>query len=246
MASVDARDVQANLAAFASAKLPGITAQALTKAAWAAKDALQASMQSVFDRPTPFTMRSPIVIPAERGLNNPFAVVGFREWAPKGVPAGRYLQPQVFGGQRPQKGMERALGLRPTRQATPGKWAELDAYGNMNPGQLRKIMSFLRLGGSTTSAAQNRGNRPSKGKRRAEEYFIVPVGRTDSLLPPGIYRRGSEFGGAPLLVVAFVRAAEYEPRFPFSQVVKKAVDQSLHRAFLEAFGEKMAASLARR
>jgi hypothetical protein len=190
--SVDAREVQANLSAFASARLPGITAQALTKAAWKARDALVGSMQSVFDRPTPFTLRSPIVVPAERSLDRPFAVVGFREWAPKGVPAGRYLQPQVFGGQRPQKGFERALALRPSRHAVPGKWAELDAYGNMNPGQLRKIMSFLRLGTSTTSAAQNRSNRRSKGSRRAEDYFIVPVGRTDSLLPPGIYRRSSE------------------------------------------------------
>lgn len=239
MAQVESKDVLRALDAFGSTKLPAITAQALTRTAWQARDALEASMKSVFDRPKPFTLRAPVVIPADRGLQSPFSVVGFRSWAPKGVPAGRYLLPQVFGGQRDKKGLEARLALRPNRGAVPGKWADMDQYGNQSAGQIVTIMS--RLGLMRVSPSQQgygRSQRGPKGKRKGEEYFIIPVGRTDSDLPPGIYRRGTEYGGAPLLVVAFVRAPRYRVRFPMHAVVGKAVNANLSAEFIRAFASR--------
>jgi hypothetical protein len=238
VAEVDVRDVLRALDTFGERKLPAITAKALTRAAWKGRDALVESMRTVFDRPTPFTLRAPIVIPAQAGLESPFSVVGFRSWAPKGVPAGRYLEPQVFGGMRRRKGFENALALRENRGAVPGKWAEIDQYGNQNSGQLRAAMSYLRLGTSGNAQAQFRGSARRKGTRKGEEYFIIPIGRTDSELPPGIYRRGKEYGGAPLLIVAFVRAPRYRTRFPMHAVVTKSVKESLSQEFIREFASR--------
>lgn len=241
MAEVDVRDVLRALDTFGDRKLPSITAKALTRAAWKGRDALVESMRTVFDRPTPFTLRAPIVIAAQAGLESPFSVVGFRSWAPKGVPAGRYLEPQVFGGMRSRKGWETRLALRPNRGAVPGKWADLDQYGNQSMGQIITFMTRLNL--SRVSASQQgyfKSQRGPKGKRKSEEYFIVPVGRTDSELPPGIYRRGKEYGGAPLLVVAFVRAPRYRVRFPMHDVVSKSVKQNLSAEFIREFASRAA------
>ena len=229
------------MAGFAriEAQLPGASARVLTRIAWKAKDALRASMASVFDRPTPYTMNSVTVIPAEAKSDVSFSVVGFKRYAAKGVPAGRYLEPQVFGGMRALKGLERGLALRPNRAALPGKWADMNQYGNMSPGQIVTIMSRLNLMRvSPSQQGYGKSQRGPKGKRKSEEYFIIPIGRTDSDLPPGVYRRGKEYGGAPLLVVAFVRAPRYRVRFPMHDVIKKVVRENLNSEFAIEFARR--------
>jgi hypothetical protein len=207
----------------------------LTRTAFAARDDVQAEMRSVFDRPKPFTINSLRVTPATK--QTLAAELGFREFG-SGTPAGRYLRPQVFGGQRPHKSFERALGLPPNRQAMPAKWAELDAYGNISPGQLRAIMSSLQLG--PTEQRQGIYGGRSRGRLRRERYFIVPVGRTDTDLPPGIYRTAADGSGPPFLVIGFFRAARYKRRLDFFGVGERSVAQHFPAHFLAALAEAMA------
>lgn len=239
MAIVETREVMAGFARI-EAKLPGAASRVLTRLAWQSRDALRANMASVFDRPTPFTLNSVTVVPAAAKFERPFAVVGFRRYAPKGVPAGRYLEPQVFGGMRALKGLEAALKrgglLADNRGALPGKWADINQYGNQSSGQITTIMhktNLMRV--QASQPGYGKSQRGPRGKRKNEEYFIVPSGRTDTDLPPGIYRRGKEYGGAPLLVVAFVRAPRYRVRFPMHDVIRKVVVGNINREFAVEF-----------
>lgn len=180
-------------------------------------EAVKAEMRRVFDRPTPWVLNGMQVVPAPNG-----ATV---EWKPgggsKSIPAEKILRAQIEGGPRRLKRFERLIGLPPNRIAVPGKWAELDAYGNIKAGQLVKILSELRLFGESGYIA-NRRNR-SRGTRRRENYFIIRPGSEHERLWPGIYRIANEVGGAPLLVIAFVRAANYRARFAPARVIRETV-----------------------
>src|SRR5262245_39031822 len=95
-------------------QVPFATALALTRTAQVMQAAQITEMQRVFDRPTPFTLNALFVSPAtKRRLE---ASVYFKDFAPKGTPAGKYLRPQIMGGGRNLKRMERLLqgkGLLP-------------------------------------------------------------------------------------------------------------------------------------
>lgn len=219
------------------------TAVALTKTARLAKDSAVDEMSKVFDRPTPFTLRSIYSTPATKA--NLSATVQARDFAPKGTPAAKYLLPQVQGGPRRDKRFERALklrGLMPANlQAYPGRGADLDAYGNMSRGQITKILSALR---ASSDPLQNRSKtRRSRGKRRNEQYFVARPKSRARHLQPGIYKRVAfAFGSAIKPVIIFGRPARYQVRLRFREVVLTAARRhypaqfkaALERAFATA------------
>jgi len=177
-------------------------------------------MRRVFDRPTPWVLNGVYVAPLREQNSATVA------WKPgggsKAIPAEKILRAQIEGGARRLKRFERLIGLPANRIAVPGKWADLDQYGNIRAGQITKILSSLRLFGEQGYRA-NRSNRPSRGARRREEYFIIRPGSEHAQLWPGIYRVAQDMGGAPLLVIAFVRAAQYRPRFAPARIVTQTV-----------------------
>jgi hypothetical protein len=182
--------------------------------------AVKEEMRRVFDRPTPWVLNGAYVAPL-REQNS--ATVAWRPGGgSKAIPAEKILRAQIEGGARRLKRFERLIGLPANRIAVPGKWADLDQYGNIRAGQITKILSSLRLFGEQGYRA-NRSNRPSRGARRREEYFIIRPGSEHAQLWPGIYRVAQDMGGAPLLVIAFVRAAQYRPRFAPARVVAQTV-----------------------
>lgn len=181
---------------------------------------IRENMRSVFDRPTPWVLNGMYVAPLRE--QNAATVAWKPGGGSKAIPAEKILRAQIEGGARRLKRFERLLGLPANRIAVPGKWADLDQYGNIRAGQITKILSSLRLFGEQGYRA-NRSNRPSRGARRREEYFIIRPGTEHRQLWPGIYRVAHEMGGAPLLVIAFVRAAQYRPRFAPARIVAQTV-----------------------
>jgi len=177
-------------------------------------------MRRVFDRPTPWVLNGVYVAPLRE--QNAATVAWKPGGGSKAVPAEKILRAQIEGGARRLKRFERLIGLPANRIAVPGKWADLDQYGNIRAGQSTKILSSLRLFGEQGYRA-NRSNRPSRGARRREEYFIIRPGSEHAQLWPGIYRVAQDMGGAPLLVIAFVRAAQYRPRFAPARIVAQTV-----------------------
>lgn len=158
-----------------------------------------------------------------------------------------YLQPGIEGGGRSQKRFERALqrkGLLPAGWlTTPGRGAQLDAYGNIAGAQIVKLMAYLRLFGEEAKrqnasdkslARTRRGTRGSKKNALGtfgREYFVVMPGKKG--LHPGIWVRkriNSLFGvgkSGPEMVVAFVASARYRRRYAFGAPSRLIVDRQL-------------------
>jgi hypothetical protein len=226
------------------ARLARVTRRVVNAAAYGALDDVRAEMNKVFDRPTPWVINGPYVVPARDGdqFNGTEARVAWREFGGKGVPAEKILNAQIEGGQRRLKKFERLIGLPPNRVAVPGKWAPIDAYGNLSGPFIVQVLSDLRLFGETGYIANRVSKRDAKrrpgARPRAARFFIIRPGSEDRQLPPGIYRNtrgtglygaGSNGGKAPLLVIAFVRAANYRARFAPARVVAESVNANLPR-----------------
>ena len=118
-------------------------AVALTRTAQDVQPAIKKEMTRAFDRPTNYTLNSTFLKRATR--NNLEARVWLKDNATgKGTPADRYLAPQIFGGERRQKGLERALQaarLMPAGYvAMPAVGAQLDANGNVKRSQIVQIL----------------------------------------------------------------------------------------------------------
>jgi len=141
--TTDLDRVRRAYAQFSDRRFAAGLATALTSTAKAVRVAQQAEIRDVFDRPTPFTLRQIFVWRAT--AQNLVAEVGVTDY-PYSV---SYLKPHIFGGQRRTKRFERLLmsrGVMPEGTfAVPGRFAKIDAFGNISTGQLRQILSQLRI-----------------------------------------------------------------------------------------------------
>lgn len=224
------------LSDFERRQLPFAAALGLTRVAQRTRAELREEMQSAFDRPTPFTLNSVAVRPATKAKLE--SSVFFKEWAPKGVPAGRYLKPQIRGGPRTDKGSERKLraaGVLPGGYfMMPAKGAQIDGYGNVKRGQVVKVLSAVRA--LSTAGSSGNQNGQGRGKRRSESYFAVKPGARNGL-PPGIYRRTPQ--GGHILVFIFAKQPTYRARFPFWDVARSIGEAHLAREMRLALAEAL-------
>lgn len=240
---------------FSERRFKAAVATALTRTALEIKEAERLEMIDSFDRPTPYTLRSLYAKGATAQTLE--AEVGIKADASGGRPPTKWLRPQVFGGLRRWTGFERALirgGVMPDdMRAVPGRFARLDAFGNMSRGQMAQIISQMRIetgrAGSTRTMPRlafedNKADRLRKLKaiRRAERsaggwFVALPNGR--GRLRPGIYlMRDTAWGrAAPKPIVVFVSKAAYQPRFDFfytAELHAKKMQGHLDRAINES------------
>ena len=220
-------------------------AVALTRTAQDVRTAEYAEMRRVFDKPTPYTMKSLFVKGATKQR------MEARVWvkddrAGSGTPAERYLLPQIEGGPRSLKGFERALQragyMRQGYKAVPGDFARLDQYGNVSFGQLIQIMSQLRItltAGHTRNISTDKKKAARARQRAGGQYMAFPDGRGKLL--PGIYqRRDFALGSAaPRPVLIFVRQVTYRRRLNFHAVGERTMQQVFPAHFERAFHEAM-------
>lgn len=194
------------------------TAVALTRTGQDVKAAINDGMQRAFDRPTSYTMNSLRLKTATK--SNLEAQVFLKDEGGKGTPAARYLDPQISGGSRAQKGMERMLqraGLLGAGQfAVPAAGAQLDANGNVRRPQIVQILSQLKLQRSVGFESRATGSARSQKAiaRQGVTYFALAVAARG--LQPGIYlKRKFAHGSAIRPVFIFVSAVSYKPRLKF-------------------------------
>lgn len=227
-------EVRLGLQKLRTQRMPFATVVALTKTAQAVRSDLVEEMRRVFDRPTPWTLNSLFLRGATK--SNPVATVWFKDFAPKGTAAGKYLSPQIEGGQRRQKRFEKALsrlvpGLGTTLYAVPGKKCDVDAYGNISRGQITKILSSLRVSNDPTQNA--RADRKSRGTRRGERYFVGrPAGGNG---PLGVWLRRPDAVIYPIII--FVGRAHYRPRFDFYGVARRTVARTFPGEMSKAWSQ---------
>jgi len=242
MINVDPGDAfKREFTALEQKNLPWATQQAVNHTAAQIKQVWARKVEEVFDRPVPLTRRAVIVKKARYlrgadGTRQPeAALVYIRDEAVKGTPPAKYLLPQVYGGTRDATGLEAGLQriavLFGTQRAVLGTGAPTDAYGNIQRGVVKKILSQLHAQRDPT-ANESPASRKRRRRRTARlgirdgEFFAVrgsgkrgwTVNRDgssrSSRLHPGIYQRfSSGFGSGVRSVFLFVRDVRYRPRF---------------------------------
>jgi hypothetical protein len=242
------KETQQSLRGFSDRRMAATLATALTRTAVEVRAGVQRELPRVFDRPTPYTVNSLFVKPARADRLE--AEVFFKDeygTSRLGIPATKYLLPEVRGGARRSKGFEKALrkaGVLPFgRFAMPAAGAQLDAYGNVSRGQLIQILSQLRI---TLTAGHNRnmgqGAKGIAAQRNAGGRFFVKRDRKGG--PPGIYQR--EFLGRNVTpVFVFTRPASYRPRFPFDAIAGRIADAKLSGHVRRAIAEQTARLMQR-
>ena len=154
-------------------------ARAMTLTGQKAQVKLKAEMLAKIDRPTPWTMggtfvsfASPKKLEMEVGLKNKSA---------KRVPAGRYLQSLIKGGQPTYKGVDlsasKIAGYKGVLVPAKDGPVSLNKYGNVSLNNYAKVLSGARDAGRSSRAS----------------YFMRPVKRGSSI--KAIYQRKTGFIG---------------------------------------------------
>jgi hypothetical protein len=214
---------------------PYVAAVTLTRSMQDAQAAIKGEMQTVFDRPTTYALNGTFLKPATKQR------LEARVWVKdnvgsKGTPADRFLLPQIYGGPRGLKGMERLLqrsNLMPAGWfAVPAAGAQLDGNGNVKRSQIVQILSQLKLqrgaGYESRATGSARSNRTLA--RQGVTYFALPAKRRG--LEPGIYlKRKFAHGAAVKPVFIFVSAVNYRPRLRFHEVGEATVNAQFPRHF---------------
>lgn len=196
--------------------LPYAASTALTRTAQrAAKEALPAEMRRVFDRPTPYALNSLFVQPSTTQTLS--ARVMVKNMAGTGVVPENFLQPEVEGGARREKGLEKALRymgiLRSGERVVPSREMALDAFGNVPGPRVRSILNQLKT--------QN---------FKGGGMFAGEVGRKKTR---GIWLRNGK-GASRKITPLFIFTAtqpKYRPRLNFTGVVEKTAQKYFAEEF---------------
>jgi hypothetical protein len=231
-------------------QVPFAVAVALTKTAKDVQSSVKQEMKDVFDRPVAYTLNSVFVKAATKQSlearvwlkDNPFG---------KGTPADRYLAPQIFGGSREQKGMEKALqaaGLMADGDyAVPAAGAQLDANGNVRRSQIVQILSQLKVQRKAGFESRASGSAASKRAvaRQGVTYFALPTAIRG--LKPGIYlKRKFAHGTAIRPVFIFVPKVQYKIRLRFFAVGEQTYSQRFSKHLDDEVAREVQRALARR
>lgn len=220
--------------------VPLATAKALTFTAERVREAEREEINKVFDRPTPYTRNSLFLKSATPQRLE--SRVWFKDY--HGTQQ-HYLVPQVEGGQRPLKAFERHLiaagWLKHGEYVVPGERAQLDAYGNMNRGQIVQILSALRAlpqqGYLANRNARSEARRAkSKRPRALVNYF---VGRPNPKSPVGVWERVPNSGGLRPIMI-FVNKLQYRVRFKFYEIAQRVTDREFPIQLRKTLGRSAA------
>lgn len=217
-------------------QIPFVLALAATKTGQLVKARLLKEIPNVIDRPTPQTMRGLFLKGATK--KRPEARVWFKDSFSAGIPADRYLRPQVEGGSRRPKRME--VALRKRGILAGDEWAVpsrdiLNQFGNM-PGSLAtKILSGLGAAETSSGVTANASSsKRSKRKGNATRYFVAKIGGARGIWE----RKKSAFGVGVRPVVLFAKKAPaYKVRFEFFEIANEVVRDEYARVFLAAIDQ---------
>lgn len=218
------------------AKLPSITGRALTYAAKDAHDQVRGWLPRLLDRPTPWTMSSLFVFPAEK--QDLRAAVAFKHemgTLPRSaigqVTAGASMRAQVYGGTRQLKASEKTLLANNLTQRSrpflvPAKGAQRDQYGNVPGSFMNKV---LYSGVARGSASQGYALPMSGGGR----YFIRYLQPSARLGAVGIFKDMGK-NNPPMPVFLLSSTVGYKRRVPFDTIAATTADRQLPIRFKES------------
>lgn len=196
---------------------------------------LVAEMRRVFRNPTAWTLGGIEIKYATK--QQPEGKVGLKYANVKGTPVSKYLTPQVYGGNRPERRTEtwlREAGILPRGMyVVPGKGAKKNKYGNMDAGQYTMILSLLK---ALPDKFQNTSKNSKKRNKKLPNIFVIKTyeaGFYHGKLLPGVYQRTAN-GIKPLLI--FVNNPHYKIRFKMYEKGREIINAN----YKEVFGKSLA------
>ena len=215
---------------------------------WTAKDASEAfakEMQEKLDRPMPQTLKASRFKPATADKTEYDVYV--QDQGSGLAPPSAYLQAEITGGYRKNKGIENLLRSRnilpPGWQVELGDDAPKDQYGNLTGGGGKYQQIALGLSAYTEERANAiQAARLKRNPNMAvskKEYFVLYSLKTKT--PTGVYTRKGKRGVAQLLKFTPKRA-KYTQRLPFKETIQRtftAVFDGNFKKGLEAMLEKV-------
>ena len=228
--------VQRQLDRLTGAQAAQAYAKAINDTAFKVRTAMQAEMATVFDRPTPYILKSTYVKQAT--ADNLSATILPTYYGGKGIDPQQILRAEAAGGARRDKRSEVALrrvGILPGGYQTtipespyPGT---VDAYGNIKDSFLVHLISYFQAFGEQGYKAnmkdRTKANLHTKGTKTmsARRYFVSYGklrGNRSSHLAPGIWAVSGTHGVRVQPVLMFVPAGSYKPRLSMDAIAKKA------------------------
>lgn len=191
------------------------TAVALTRTAKDVQKVVVKQMKIDLDNPTPFTLKGTYVKTANKKDPIMDASVGLKDHIPKGTAAAKYLNPQIYGGERNIKRSERHLkstGKMPsTLYLVPGQALKLNKYGNVTKGTMTKIISQVKGFDEVGFTANKKGT---------SALFVLK--KENGKLKPGIWARK---GGKVKPMLMYVKKPHYKKKYKFFEVGNKTRDK---------------------
>lgn len=241
-------ELKAKLAGIGDKQVAFATSRALNAAAYAATQAVGKEMAKVFDKPTPWVLKSVRYTKADK--RNLSATVDFDFWGNKqGVTVAHSLRAQIYGGQRKNKRHEVALqkaGILPAGMGiVPGDAATMDQYGNMSAGQIVQVMSWFKAFGEQGYRANMRdgGRRLARDNKKtgARGFAYFALQKKHGKLLPGIYQRFDfgAMGSAVKPVMIFVRMPNYQRRLDFYGLAERVARDEFARQYPAMLSEAM-------
>lgn len=143
------KPVQTLMDRLSRSKVREASVKAVNDAGFEVRRAMQEEMRSVFDRPTDYILRSPMLKMAT--VDKPMATIEPEYMGGKGVDPKKILKAQNLGGKRRDKRSEVALrragilpkGYQTVIPAEPFPGSE-DRYGNLKGGFIVQLLSYFR------------------------------------------------------------------------------------------------------
>ena len=222
-------------------QMPSIMLNGLTQIAYTVRYDEKKEMQRVFDRPTPFTLNSLVIFKATK--QKPEATVALRD--PAGIAFSdilkkHYLVPQIYGGSRALKKFEKRVissgYFKPNSFLMPGQGVKMNKYGNVNKGDIQKILSGLKAQFDPQRNQKGKGKaRKRRLKNRNNEYFAVGNQTKSSRLAPGVYERYRFAAGTSIKPVFMIgRKPRYKKLFRFFEVAEDSITKNWKREMEDA------------
>lgn len=252
----DMKRLTEHLTLLQKEEIPYAAAVAINACLNKIQPAVQAEMRSVFDRPTPYTLNSYVVMKGAK-KRSLFGIVGFKtqrifnaagkftgrfttadEELNNPRLAGTYLQPQMAGGPRPAKGVEKLMRnkrlIGPNEFIVPSKFMALDAYGNVSRGKIQQITANLRI--DYDPLKHTKGG-VKTGKKKTQFFFTRQGVRGQRLT--AIWERYPGGQAVPAFIVVS-GAPKYRKRFDPNALAERIVQQNFAHEFDNAMIKALA------
>lgn len=212
-------------------------ANAMTTVAKAGQQKIKDDMARYIDRPTPFTVNSTYVSFANP--NKLRAEVGFKQFATKGTPAGKYLSAMARGGDRSHKRSEgvlrRAGAIGSSQYIVPRRDWQGDPFGNVPRGTMSMVLSQLKAyRGDLASLNASNSERSRRKRETAGQFFMSPSRRAILYRAPGAPRSAIETA-----FMVLDDAPNHERRFPIVSILNQEVARVYPQAIRSSLSNEL-------